>query len=130
MRSLFDTVGDLEQAMTFNRERQTVIAGNLANLDTPGYRARDLAPDRTAGGAEPFQLARTDPQHIAGASPGDPAGSSVILDPADKGSDGNSVSLEREMAKLDANRVRYSTSAELVSRRLALLRYAASDGNG
>ena len=38
--------------------------------------------------------------------------------------------LEKELAKIDANRVRYSASTELVSRRLALLRYAASDGNG
>jgi flagellar basal body rod protein FlgB len=38
------------------------------------------------------------------------------------------VQLERELAKIDANRARYSTSAELVSRRLALLRYAAGDG--
>jgi flagellar basal body rod protein FlgB len=46
------------------------------------------------------------------------------------GSDGNAVSLERELAKIDANRVRHSASAELASRRLALLRYAAGDGSG
>ena len=45
------------------------------------------------------------------------------------GPDGNAVQLERELAKIDANRVRYGTSAELVSRRMALLRYAAGDGN-
>ena len=44
--------------------------------------------------------------------------------------DGNAVNLEREMAKIDANRVRYSTTSELVSRRLAMLRYAATDGQG
>jgi len=38
----------------------------------------------------------------------------------------NAVSLERELSKIDANRARYATSAELVSRRLAVLRYAAS----
>jgi flagellar basal body rod protein FlgB len=45
-----------------------------------------------------------------------------------QGSDGNSVTLERELSKIDANRTRYSTSAELTSRRLAMLRYAAGDG--
>jgi len=45
-----------------------------------------------------------------------------------QGADGNSVSLERELAKIDANRARYATAAELVSRRLAMLRYAAGDG--
>jgi flagellar basal body rod protein FlgB len=45
-----------------------------------------------------------------------------------QGSDGNAVTLEREMSKIDANRTRYSTSAELLSRRFAMLRYAAGDG--
>ena len=44
------------------------------------------------------------------------------------GPDGNAVQLERELAKVDANRLRYATSSELVSRRMALLRYAAGDG--
>ena len=35
---------------------------------------------------------------------------------------------ERELSKIDANRARYATAAELVSRRLAMLRYAAGDG--
>ena len=49
--------------------------------------------------------------------------------PGGPGMDGNTVELERELAKIDANRVRYGTSTELASRRLALLRYAASDGS-
>ena len=43
--------------------------------------------------------------------------------------DGNAVSLERELAKIDANRTRYAATSELVTRRLAMLRYAAGDGS-
>lgn len=129
MRTLFDAVSELQRTMSFHRERQTVIAGNLANLDTPKYRPRDLVPVDAAQDAA-LSLARTDPKHIAGTADGAPAGTQVFVDGGERGADGNAVNLEREMAKLDANRVRYSTSTELVSRRLALLRYAASDGNG
>ena len=53
-----------------------------------------------------------------------------MTDPAPNPSaDGNAVDLEREMAKVAANRVRYGTSSELVSRRMALLRYTATDGS-
>jgi flagellar basal-body rod protein FlgB len=119
------TVDTLEQALTYHRERHTVLAGNVANLDTPGYRPVDLQR-RTA--TSPTTLATTHEGHIEAA-----AGADVVTSFDDGGalqsSDGNAVSLERELSKIDANRTRYSTSAELVSRRIALLRYAAGDGS-
>jgi len=128
MKTLFSVVNELERNMTFHRERQSVIAGNIANLDTPGYKPMDLSPTT---GAEAFAhvMARTNPGHLESPQGSSSVGS-LFEDPTAAGADGNAVSLEREMAKLDANRVRYGTSTELVSRKLAMLRYAASDGNG
>jgi len=126
---LFKSVGVLESAMSFHRERHAVLAGNAANVDTPGYQPMDL--ERIpAGEAAALPLAQTD-----GAHAGTPAGASAQLrtfaDPSSSvGGDQNSVSLERELAKIDANGVRYGACAELVSRRLALLRYTAGGGNG
>jgi len=44
MNSIFGntTIGALEQTLTFAQRRHELLAGNMANLDTPGYRARDL----------------------------------------------------------------------------------------
>jgi len=118
------TIDTLEHALTFHRERHTVLAGNIANLDTPGYRAVDL--ERRPAGA-PGALATTNSAHIPTAPTAD-----FVTSFDDGGAlqsfDGNAVSLEREMSKIDANRARYATSAELVSRRIAILRYAAGDG--
>jgi flagellar basal-body rod protein FlgB len=118
------TVDTLQAALTYHRERHTVLAGNVANLDTPGYRPVDLQR-RTAG--DPAALAITHEGHMA-----PPASADFVTSFDDGGAlqspDGNAVSLERELSKIDANRARYSTSVELVSRRLALLRYAAGDG--
>jgi flagellar basal-body rod protein FlgB len=120
----FSTIDNLQSALTYHRERHTVLAGNIANLDTPNYRPQDLA--RIAPG-QPESLAVTSEGHIGSST------SSETITTFDDGGlqpgpDGNAVSLERELAKIDANRTRYSTTAELVSRRLAMLKYAAGDG--
>jgi flagellar basal-body rod protein FlgB len=123
---IYDSIDRLTGAMSYHRDRHAVLAGNVANLDTPGYRPADL--ERSAATAPAGGLARTHAGHL---TPGAAADPRLVFDDggALAGPDGNAVALERELAKIDANRVRYATSAELVSRRLALLRYAASDGN-
>jgi flagellar basal-body rod protein FlgB len=118
------TVDTLQAALTYHRERHTVLAGNVANLDTPGFRPADL---QRRAADDPGAMAVTHEGHMA------PPGATDFVTSFDdggalQGQDGNAVSLERELSKVDANRARYSTSAELVSRRLAMLRYAAGDG--
>ena len=122
------TVDTLQSALTYHRERHTVLAGNVANLDTPGYRPVDL---ERYPADDPARLAITRAGHIA---QGNGASADYVASFDDggalQGPDGNAVALERELAKIDANRVRYNTNAELVTRRLAMLRYAAGDGVG
>jgi flagellar basal-body rod protein FlgB len=121
----FGTLDTLQSALTFHRERHTVLAGNIANLDTPGYKPLDLERTTATEGA---QLAVTADGHIASG----PASGGIVRSFTDtdqlQSPDGNAVELERELSKIDANRARYATASELVSRRIALLRYAAGDG--
>ncbi|HEY1812750.1 MAG TPA: flagellar basal body protein [Kofleriaceae bacterium] len=129
MSSDFSTVDQLANAMTFHRERHAVLAGNVANVDTPGYRPYDITQHEADGG----QLELAAPEGAAlqpGAEPG--AAYAKTFDDGGNlaGPDGNAVSMERELAKMDANRTRYATAAELVSRRMAMLKYAAGDGSG
>jgi flagellar basal-body rod protein FlgB len=120
------TVDSLSQAITFHRERHTVLAGNIANLDTPGFRPFDLSRATSEGAGT---MATTSSGHIqTSASAQTHTIQSFDDGGAMQGADGNAVSLERELGKIDANRARYATATELVSRRLALLRYAAGDG--
>ena len=124
MAADFSTVDKLQAALTFHRERHAVLAGNVANVDTPGFRPLDLT--RQPADA-PTSLVVTSPDHIGSVNGTD---YTTTFDDGGslQGPDGNAVSLERELAKIDANRERYATAAELVSRRLAVLRYAAGDG--
>ncbi len=130
MRVLFGAVDGMSSALTYHRERHTVLAGNVANLDTPGFRPADLV--RTGGGTEgaaPGNLAVTHAGHIPTTDDGATlAGTEVVHDEMPERVDGNNVSLERELAKVEANRLRYQATSELVSKKLALLRYAAGDG--
>jgi flagellar basal-body rod protein FlgB len=120
------TVDTLESALTFHRERHAALAGNVANLDTPGYRAVDLQR-KTATDPAALAATLTHDGHLPA-----PATADFVTSFDDGGAlpspDGNAMSLERELSKIEANRARYATSAELVSRRLAILRYAAGDG--
>jgi flagellar basal-body rod protein FlgB len=116
----------LKVALEGLRLQRAASVDNLANLETPGYRPADLSRSVAPAGGT---LAVSEPGHISTGAAGDNV---VTFDDGGNlnGPDGNAVALERELAKIDANRVRYNTSAELVTRRLAMLRYAAGDGVG
>jgi len=124
MKTMFDGVDEFSRLMTYERQRHGVIAGNLANLDTPGYRPKDL--ERASD--EPFQsvLATTHARHLQSATGADEVRTVEV--PGSAGLDGNAVSLEQEMVKMQMNRIRYEAAAKLVSGSLADLHYAAGDG--
>lgn len=128
MKPMFAGIDQLSRSMSFHRDRHTVLAGNVANVDTPGYKPFDLERVDESSETTP---GRTDDGHLsllieAGSrvQSFDDSGETTIS------ADGNAVNLERELAKVDANRVRYNAVGELVTRRLALLRYGATDGQG
>lgn len=130
MKTLFDSVDRMEGALTFHRHRHNVLSSNVANVDTPEYTPFDLerlAASDTPSVDGPLAMRATASGHL-GAVDQTP-GKLVVDASGEEGVDGNSVSLEHEMAKIDANRIRYSTTSELVSRRMAMLRYAAGDGS-
>ena len=119
------TMGEeLARYLDLSAAQTKLTAANMANLDTPGYRPVDL--DRATAG-DPASLAVTHAGHIGSTQTTD---SVKTFDDGGQlqGADGNAVSLERELAKIDANRTRYAANSELVSRQFALLRYAAGDG--
>jgi len=115
----------LRTRMQWHQERQRILAENVANADTPGYRPNDLVEPKfnlPAPGQGPLQLARTDPAHIAGstAAPQFPSNSRLYqVRPA-----GNAVSLEDEMIKVAANQMDYQAATSLYTRSLGLIKTA------
>lgn len=118
---LFDGLHDgLERVLDLRRTQHTLTAGNLANADTPGYRAKEI-PFAEVLGQVLDAAERGDAEPMAGVQP-------VEMDPLPWALDGNSVSPEREAVKLTENSLLYNALATGVNKRLALLRFAASDG--
>ncbi len=116
---LFDGLHNgLERALDLRRTEHVMTAGNLANANTPGYRAKEIPFDEVLG------------QEIRGAEEGRTASELSVreLEPAPWALDGNSVNPEMEAVKLTQNSVIYNALTTSISKRMSMLRYAASDG--
>ena len=155
MRIFDRTLTTLERALDVRLSRQTALAANLANVDTPGFVPRDVdfaaamgagaaadpalpaAPGPGAPGDLPLTLAAWSPP-TAGAPglpppagpPGTLAGlASPAAGPATApGIDGNAVDADRALVAIAENALQYGAAAKAVSKKLAILRYVASDG--
>ena len=87
--------------MRYLIQRQTVISRNIANADTPGYKAADLAPfEPSAPAAGPLAVAATQPAHL-GSTPARPSVAAQVVASSLYGEkpNGNTVSLEEQMLK-------------------------------
>ena len=116
----------LRRSLDYHLMRHSVLGSNVANAETPGYRSVDLSFDALLDRAEKIRSTHAD--HLGEGGPRQPAWEVFDDSVASPGNDGNTVSLEREMAKISANTIRYNAASEMLSRRLAILKYAATDG--
>jgi flagellar basal-body rod protein FlgB len=139
MRIFDATMSTLERSLDVRLSRQTVLAGNLANANTPGFVQRDLdfaaamaaasapaAPEQAAPAMRPGDLPIAAPAAQLGRPEqfiGEVAGSSPGLD-------GNAVDVDRASASLAENALQYGAAAKAIGKKLAMLKYAASDGQG
>ena len=115
--------------MKFRSANHNAIAGNLANMDTPGYRPRDLdfnqelsqAMDKNA-----LKLKKTNPEHF-----------SHYSGRLDEGKDSftvrerkteSKINLDREMAKMIQNNIQYEAYAKLLSKKFTSLKAAIDAG--
>ena len=99
--------------------RQEVVAGNIANANTPKYRAKDVTPFQAVLDNQNISMARTNPAHISGndlSSSGDinveeaPLAQEIGVQES-----GNTVGLEDELAKAGDIKRQYSLNTALVS---------------
>jgi len=122
INSLFGkTFHAIETSLDIAKERHGLITSNIANLDTPGYRAKDIdfrdaLKDALEGTS--VDLFRTNPRHF---------GSKISYpEPPLSGSD--SINIDKEMSKFAENNLRYRASVEVLLRKLSGLKYAITEG--
>ncbi|SNS60918.1 flagellar basal-body rod protein FlgB [Noviherbaspirillum humi] len=124
-------IGKLDEALRFHEtalslraQRQQLLASNIANADTPNYKARDVdfnaalgqALARAPGTAGPAQLARTQASHIpAGSATATSGGADVQYRTGQQNNiDGNSVDMDVERNQFADNALRYEASVTLI----------------
>ena len=117
----------LRQRMQWGQARQGVLAENVANADTPGFQAKDLAPlDFSQTLSASLGLDRTSPAHIAATSGG--AGFATTgaagyeVRPR-----GNSVNHEDEMMNIASNQMDYEAATEMYTHSLSLIKLAVKE---
>ena len=124
-------IGKLDQAMQFNEaalslrgQRQQILASNMANADTPNYKARDIDFTKALQGAMSRGsgapgLATTSGAHLTAAGSG--ANGSVAIaplmyrTPIQASIDGNTVEMDNERNQFTDNAIRYEASLTLLS---------------
>jgi flagellar basal-body rod protein FlgB len=119
----------LRTKMQWHQERQRVLAENISNSDTPGFKPRDLVEPKFnasgvgAGPTASLAMMRTSAGHIAPSG-----GSGSFAQNAKAGTEtrpaGNAVNLEDEMLKVSANQMDYAAVTSLYTRSLGLLKTA------
>ncbi len=127
MASINDPFALHVKALRVLGQRTGLLASNLANADTPHYKARDIDFRQALGAAGGPAPARTAPGHLTG--PRAPDAADVGYRPALQSSlDGNTVDRQAEQAAYADNAIRYQATLEFLNSRIRGLRTAISGG--
>jgi flagellar basal-body rod protein FlgB len=119
----------LTDKMRWHQTRQGLLAENVANAETPGYRGRDLAQydyaDRTAGfSSATVTTSATQPMHFSVSSSEGSAFGAQRMANFEITPEGNGVTLEDEMMKVTTNLMDYQAATSLYQKSIKILRTA------
>ncbi len=130
--NLINTVG---KSLDLRVKRENIISSNISNIDTPGYTPMDISFDKQLkelldkNKDNEVNINSTDQMHITDELNIDEVEGELFFDPhASPNNDKNTVDLDQEMSKLSINSVLYNAQVTVLNKKLALLKYAATDG--
>ena len=120
-----------EKALYLRAMRNEILSSNIANADTPNYKARDIdfktafSQASSAAGA----MRTTDARHMNAAPGQNPLADVMYRTPMQPSQDGNTVEADVEQAKFSENTVRYRASLQFLGSQITGLRYAIKGGD-
>lgn len=128
MSKLDDLLRFQETALSMRAQRQQLLASNIANADTPNYKARDIdfnkalqgAIARSTGGtAAPGELVKTAANHMAPKALPTLGGARIqYVTPQQANIDGNTVDMDMQQNQFMDNAMRYEASLTLASSKI------------
>lgn len=136
MSSISQHVSVLSQAMNLRTQRHQVLASNIANADTPQYKARDFdfqgaMQNAMAGrmGAGGVALATTSSGHMRGNGAGGPA-NLQFRGETQSAVDGNTVDMDVERTQIAENALQYQVLTQLIGDKFKGMRSALASNQG
>ena len=129
MSKLDNAFGLHEAALKLRAQRMEVLASNLANADTPGYKARDidfksvLSAYQTGSDAKPKGIKTTHERHLGGSTSAQGV-TTLYRTPLQPSLDGNTVDAHVEKGKFMENALQYQATLNFVDSRIQSLRKA------
>ena len=134
MKSLFpDHLELTAKVLDFQLQRQNIVSANLANINTPGYKARRLEFEKDLQAAlatsEAGAVARTHPDHFPVPFSADQAEASLTKSLTPRVIQGvDNVDLDTEMATMAKNNLLYNTLATVIQKNFAGMKQVIQDG--
>lgn len=132
---LFDkTLNGLASSIGMRQLRHNVTTSNIANAETPGYHAKKVdfedALTRAMDLDGRTQMDTTDKKHfgVGGVAIGKSRPEVYENPEGSVNNDGNTVDIEKEMSTLSENAIMYKAALQLINKKMAALKYAASEG--
>jgi flagellar basal-body rod protein FlgB len=133
--SLFDkTTSALGAAINMRQLKQNITSSNIANAETPGYHAKKIDFENALARALDIDdlrgMSTSSGDHFAlGGGSIANARPDIYENPEGAiNNDGNTVDLEKEMSNLTENSIMYKAALQLINKKMAALKYAATEG--
>ena len=128
------TVTLLSKTLDYRSENHNVISGNMANIDTPGYRPRELVFDQTLQRAvekNAMRLKKTNPKHFSHYSGTLHYGDNNFTlknQERERTATSDELNIDKEMAKMLQNNLLYEAAARMLSKKFEALKGAIEAG--
>lgn len=109
-----DSVSLLEKALNIRAFYQRVLASNIANVETPGYKEKDIdfvaEIERSNSRTDSIEVKEKDlPEGAAGI-------------------DANTVDIEDQLVKMTENQIMYNSYVQLLTKKFSMMKYAINEG--
>ena len=122
----------LEQVVNFSQARHNVLAGNIANIDTPGYQTRDLSPELFQERLRDALATRDELRRSLGLRSAAPHGVDPVADVSRDlhgilRHDGVNVSIEGQVTEIAKNQIQHNLALAIMNSQFRLLNTAISE---
>ncbi|MDP4083029.1 MAG: flagellar basal body rod protein FlgB [Bacillota bacterium] len=130
MKLFSDTFNTLNQALNYASLKQKVISQNIANVDTPNYKAKDVSFNSIFQNelSQGFSTYRTDKRHIDFSSDSSSQPEIITKQNVQYNNNGNSVDMDQEMSDLATNQIYYDALVQQLNSKFSNLQAVITGG--